>query len=54
MDRGAALMQIQRFLEYFEQFEYAGERLPGVGAMAAQLSFEPPGGRPIHFEDEAY
>jgi hypothetical protein len=54
MDRGADLIEIQRFLEYFEQFEYAGERPPGIGGMAAQLSFESPVGRPIHFEDEAH
>ena len=47
-------MEIQRFLEHFEQFEYAGERPPGVSGMATQLSFEPPVGRSIHFEDKAH
>ena len=47
-------MQIQRFLEYLEQFEYAGERPPGVSGMAAQLSFEPPVEGSTHFEDEAH
>ena len=41
------------FLEHFEQFEHAGERLPGAGAVGAYLSLEPPVRSPVDIEEKA-
>jgi hypothetical protein len=41
------------FLERFEQFEYAGERLPGAGAAGAYLSLKTPVRSPVDIEEKA-
>ena len=41
------------FLEHFEQFEHAGERLPGAGAASAYLSLETPVRSPVYIEEKA-
>ena len=45
------------FLEHFEQFEHAGERLPGAGAGAdaagAYLSLETSVRSPVDIEEKA-
>jgi len=42
-----------RFLEHFEQFEHAGERLPGAGAAGAYLSLKPPARSPVDIKEKA-
>jgi hypothetical protein len=43
------------FLKHFEQFEHAGERLPGAGAgaLGAYLSLETPLRSPVDIEEKA-
>ena len=41
------------FLEHFEQFEHAGERLPGAGAAGAYLSLEASVRSPVDIEEKA-
>ncbi len=41
------------FLEHFEQFEHAGERLPGAGAVGAYLSLKPSVRSPVDIEEKA-
>jgi hypothetical protein len=41
------------FLEHFEQFEHAGELLPGTGAVGAHLSLKPPIRTPADIEEKA-
>ena len=41
------------FLEHFEQFEHAGERLPGAGAVGSYLSLETPVRSPVDIEEKA-
>ena len=41
------------FLEHFEQFEHAGERLPGAGAVGAYLPLETPLRSPVDIEEKA-
>jgi len=41
------------FLERFEQFEHAGERLPAAGAVGSYLSLKPPVRSPVDIEEKA-
>jgi len=41
------------FLEHFEQFEHAGERLPGAGTVGAYLSLKAPVRSPVDIKEKA-
>ena len=41
------------FLKRFEQFEHAGERPPGAGAVSSYLSLKPPVRSPVYIEEKA-
>ena len=40
-------------LEHFEQFEYAGERLPYAGVVGSYLSLETPLRSPVDIQEKA-
>ena len=41
------------FFKHFEQFEHAGERLPGAGSVGAYLSLEASVRSPVDIEEKA-
>ena len=44
---------LRMFLEHFEQFEHAGERLPGAAAVGAHLSLKTPLRSPVDIKEKA-